>query len=80
LFNPRFLIHCYNNFGNDAQFFKGKMMQPITLTLDLVNQILGYLGSKTYAEVYQIVAEINKQALPQVTPVEADASAETPAA
>lgn len=53
------------------------MMQPITLTLDLVNQILGYLGSKTYAEVYQIVAEINKQALPQVTPVEADAPAET---
>ena len=52
-------------------------MQPITLTLDLVNQILGYFGNRPYAEVYQIVAEINKQALPQVqVPEEA---AETPA-
>lgn len=41
-------------------------MQPINLTLDLVNQILGYFGNRPYAEVYQIVAEINKQALPQV--------------
>ena len=38
----------------------------ITLTLGLVNGILGYLGSRPYAEVHQIIAAIQEAAAPQV--------------
>lgn len=41
-------------------------MQPITLTLDLVNGVLGYLGSRPYAEVEKLVEAIKQQALPQL--------------
>lgn len=39
---------------------------PITLTLGLVNGILQYLGTRPYGEVFQIVQEIQAQAIPQV--------------
>jgi hypothetical protein len=39
---------------------------PITLTLGLVNAILQYLGTRPYAEVFPLVAEIQSQATPQV--------------
>jgi hypothetical protein len=39
---------------------------PITLTLPLVNAILQYLGTRPYAEVFPLVAEIQAQATPQV--------------
>lgn len=38
----------------------------IQLTLGLINGILGYLGSRPYGEVFQIVQEIQAQAIPQV--------------
>ena len=38
----------------------------IELTLGLVNGILGYLGTRPYGEVFQIVQEIQAQAIPQV--------------
>jgi hypothetical protein len=45
----------------------------INLTLNLVNGILQYLGTRPYAEVFPIVQEIQAQALPQVpTPNPAD--------
>lgn len=39
---------------------------PINLTLGLVNAILQYLGTRPYAEVFPLVAEIQAQATPQV--------------
>jgi len=50
-------------------------MNQITFTLELVNAIAGYLGSKPYQETFQLIAEIQKQAAGQVpapeeTPVE----------
>ena len=45
----------------------------INLTLNLVNGILQYLGTRPYGEVFQIVQEIQAQAIPQVpTPNPAD--------
>jgi hypothetical protein len=44
---------------------------PITLTLNLVNGILQYLGTRPYAEVFPIVQEIQAQAMPQVPMPEA---------
>lgn len=45
--------------------------QDITLKLSLINGIIGYLGTRPYGEVFQIVQEIQAQALPQVqTPVQ----------
>lgn len=38
----------------------------INLTLNLVNGILQYLGTRPYGEVFQIVQEIQAQAIPQV--------------
>jgi hypothetical protein len=38
----------------------------IKLTLGLVNAILQYLGTRPYAEVFPLVAEIQSQATPQV--------------
>ena len=49
---------------------------PITLTLGLVNGILQYLGTRPYAEVFPLVAEIQSQATPQV-PVPEVAQGET---
>lgn len=42
------------------------MDTKITLTLNLVNGILNYLGTKPYAEVFALVQEIQSQALPQL--------------
>ena len=50
----------------------------INLTLNLVNGILQYLGTRPYGEVFQIVQEIQAQAIPQVptpNPAEEPASA-----
>ena len=45
----------------------------ISLTLPLVNGILRYLGTRPYGEVFQIVQEIQAQAIPQIpTPNPAD--------
>lgn len=38
----------------------------INLTLNLVNAVLQYLGTRPYGEVFQIVQEIQAQAIPQV--------------
>ena len=40
--------------------------QNITLKLSLVNALLGYLGTRPYGEVFQIVQELQAQVAPQV--------------
>lgn len=41
-------------------------MQTINLSLDLVNGVLAYLGSRPFSEVYQLVNQIQAQAMPQL--------------
>lgn len=52
-------------------------MQTINLSLDLVNGVLAYLGSRPFSEVYQLVNQIQAQAQPQLTPPESADTAET---
>ena len=40
--------------------------KKIELSLSLVNAVLQYLGTRPYGEVFQIVQEIQLQAIPQV--------------
>jgi hypothetical protein len=41
-------------------------MKEITLTLDLVNALMQYIGTRPYAEVHQLIAEVQRQAAGQV--------------
>lgn len=38
----------------------------ITVTLGLINGLLGYLGTRPYGEVFQLIQEMQAQVLPQV--------------
>lgn len=49
----------------------------IELTLGLVNAVLGYLGTRPYGEVFQIVQEIQLQAIPQVPTPDPSAAPES---
>jgi hypothetical protein len=40
--------------------------QTITLSLNLVNGILQYLGTRPYAEVTNLIQAIQEQAIPQI--------------
>ena len=46
------------------------MNEKLTLSTQLVNQILGYLGSRPYQEVFQLIEVIQKEAKEQSAPVE----------
>lgn len=37
-------------------------MENMTLPIQLINQILAYLGSRPYQEVYQIIDALQKEA------------------
>jgi len=37
-------------------------MEKLTLSTQLVNQIMGYLGTKPFQEVFQLIDAINKEA------------------
>jgi hypothetical protein len=41
---------------------KGKVMEKITLSTNLVNAIIGYLGTRPYQEVFQLVEAMQKEA------------------
>jgi hypothetical protein len=45
-------------------------MKEATLSVQLVNAILQYLGTKPYAEVFQLVEAIQKEAKEQPTSIE----------
>jgi len=42
----------------------------IKLSINTINQILGYLGSRPYQEVFQLIEVIQKEAKEQSAPVE----------
>lgn len=39
---------------------------PITLTLGLINGLLGYLGTRPYQEVHALIEAVREAAAPQV--------------
>jgi hypothetical protein len=42
-------------------------MQTVELSVELVNQILGYLGTRPYQEVFQLIQAIQEAAKPKET-------------
>ena len=50
-------------------------MDKITLSINLVNQIMGYLGTRPYQEVFQIVEAMQAEAKAQAP--SPDATAQT---
>lgn len=40
--------------------------QDVTVKLSLMNNIIGYLGTRPYGEVFQIVQAIQEQVAPQL--------------
>jgi hypothetical protein len=47
---------------------KGIEMEKITLSVQTVNMIMGYIGTKPYQEVFQIIEEVQKEVAAQQTP------------
>jgi hypothetical protein len=43
-------------------------MDKITLPVNLVNAIMGYLGKQPYDQVFQLIAEVQKEAQAQTPP------------
>ena len=43
-------------------------MEKITLSVQTVNMIMGYLGTKPYQEVFQIIEAVNKEVQAQQEP------------
>ena len=50
-------------------------MEKISLSLNLVNQIMGYLGTRPYQEVFQLVEAMQKEAQATTNPI---STSETP--
>ena len=49
--------------------------QKIELSVEICNAVMQYLGTRPYQEVFQIIAELQKQIIPQVQqPSEAPAA------
>ena len=42
----------------------------LKLPIETVNQVLGYLGTRPYQEVYQLIQAIQDAAKPKETPIE----------
>jgi len=51
-------------------------MDKIVLSINLVNQIMGYLGTRPYQEVFQLVDAIQSAAKEQI-PAPTDAAVQT---
>jgi hypothetical protein len=53
-----------NRWPITADFFSKEMAmnEKLTLSTQLVNQILGYLGSRPYQETFQIIEALQKEA------------------
>lgn len=49
-------------------------MQSINLSVDLVNNLLNYLGTKPFMEVAGLIGRIQEEAGPQVPPEETEVS------
>lgn len=45
---------------------------PVTLPLQLVNELLAYLGSRPYVEVQGLIAAVHGEVVPQLQPPPAE--------
>jgi hypothetical protein len=45
-------------------------MDKITLPINLLNAIMGYLGKQPYDQVFQLIAEVQKEAQAQQAPTQ----------
>lgn len=52
------------------------MPDKLELSVNLVNAILGYLGSQPYQSVAQLIHELQKEAAPQLPSAEVEAISE----
>ena len=55
---------CYFSRSSIATIYwntKGIEMDKITLSVQTVNMIMGYLGTKSYQEVFQIIEAVQKE-------------------
>ena len=50
-------------------------MEKLNLSIQLVNQIMGYLGTRPYHEVFQLVDALQKEAQANTNPI---STSETP--
>ena len=50
-------------------------MEKLSLSIQLVNQIMGYLGTRPYQEVFQLVDALQKEAQANTNPI---STSETP--
>ena len=53
-------------------------MNDISLSLNLVNAIMGYLGKQPYEQVFQLINAINDEAKGQIQKDENDSTEEAP--
>jgi hypothetical protein len=44
-------------------------MEKLNLSIQLVNQIMGYLGTRPYQEVFQLVDALQKEAQANTNPI-----------
>lgn len=52
--------------------------KTVELSLDLVNGLLGYLGTKPYQETFQLIQAVQEQVIPQMPVPDAAKGASVP--
>ncbi len=56
-----------------------KNIKKITLSLECVDQVIGYLSSRPYAEVFQLMNMVQSEARASIEPKQIKKAEETPA-
>jgi hypothetical protein len=56
--------------SHNQQMSKELKLDQITLSVNLVNQIMGYLGTRPYQEVFQLINGLTEEAKAQAQPTE----------
>jgi hypothetical protein len=51
-------------------------MEKLNLSIQLVNQIMGYLGTRPYQEVFQLVDALQKEAQANTNPISTETQSE----
>lgn len=47
-------------------------MDKITISVQILNQVMGYLGARPYQEVYQLITALQAEAKEQLSDIEAE--------
>jgi len=57
-------------------FKKGKIMEKLQISAQLLNQIAGYLGTRPYQEVFQILQALQEEAKANTNPISTENQSE----